>query len=56
MLHKWETILAGSAEGNGSWKTVVDVQLVLKLMFSSKDGRLWNGFIWLRIRARDGLT
>jgi len=49
--------LAGSAEGNDCLEDHdVDIQLILKLMFSSKDGRLWTGFIWLRIKASDGLS
>jgi hypothetical protein len=49
--------LVGSSEGNGSLEDRdVDLQSVLKLMFSRKDGRLWTGFNWLRKRASDGLS
>jgi len=41
MLHKQERILAGSTKGNDRLKDRdVDIQLVLILMFSRKDGRL----------------
>jgi len=50
-------MLAGNAEGNRRLENHnVDIQLVLKLMLSRKDGRLWTGFIWLRTRASDGLS
>jgi hypothetical protein len=33
----------------------VDGRIILEWILKKLDGRLWNGFIWLRIGTNDGL-
>jgi hypothetical protein len=47
------SILVGRPEGNHLEDQVVDGRIILEWILG-KRGRVWTGFIWLRIGTSDG--
>jgi hypothetical protein len=49
-------VLVGNPEEKDNLEgTGVDERIILKWILKKYDGRVWTGFIWLRIRAGSGL-
>jgi hypothetical protein len=40
----------------GGSSNICTDMIIMKYIFQKYCGRVWSGFLWLRIRARDGLS
>jgi len=46
----------GDRRESDSWENLgVDEKIILKRIFKKRNGEIWTGFIWLRIRKGGGL-
>jgi len=49
-------VLIGKPEGNNRLEHIrVDKKIILKWILKDQVGRVWTGFIWLKIRISNGL-